>query len=213
MGSTKLVYCSCLRLLIIPNPQTINPSPEEKFVHGTRHSLDVEWQQNGCGCRDQGTRNPHNAQDSPAKPGRVQALAEGLGTAELVKSLGPGQRSITENLAHILNGEARSTEAILQALLLKEPLLPRIHPERQLGQLWRLDRYRFADLLAYFRFRRRVLLGVLRSPMEKQWARTIQEPGQKRRESVYWQARGQALYEVDHLADMAERLAGRPVSR
>lgn len=143
-----------------------------------------------------------------ASPGRFAALADGTGEDELRRPLGPGERSICENLAHLINCEARSSEAILQALLLKEPLVPKIHPERQLGALWHMEQYPYADLLAYFTFRRKVMLGVLHSLSEKQWARRIQEPGKKRRESVYWQARSQALHEDGHLAEMEEKVGG-----
>ena len=139
-------------------------------------------------------------------PGHFAALAEGRDAAALARPLAPGERSITGNLAHILSCEARSSDFILQALLLKEPLIPKIHPERQLGKLWRLDTYPYAELLAYFNFRRKLMLGVLHSLNQKQWDRRVQEPGKQRRESVYWQARGQALHELDHLEDMHTKL-------
>lgn len=137
-----------------------------------------------------------------ASPGRFETLAEGMEEEGLRRPLRPGERSMTQNLAHIINCEARSTEAMLAALLLPEPLIPQIHPERQLGKLWRMDTYPYAQLLAYFTFRRQLMLGVLRSLTDKQWARRIQEPGKQRRESVYWQARSQALHEDEHLAEM-----------
>jgi hypothetical protein len=79
--------------------------------------------------------------------------------------LGQGQRSFTEILAHLINCEARSSEAIYLALLADDPVLVDIHPERQLGKLLRYDQLAFADLLAYFKLRRTVLLRVLASLM------------------------------------------------
>jgi hypothetical protein len=135
-------------------------------------------------------------------PERFERALRGLPPERLAAPLGPGQRSPAQVLAHVLHCEARTTEAIVQALLVREPLLPAIHPERHLGQLLRLDRLAPADLLAYFRLRRVVLMGALGGLTDRQWARTVRQPGKQRQESVYWQARGQALHEQDHLAEL-----------
>jgi hypothetical protein len=135
-------------------------------------------------------------------PEKLEKVSQPLTVPQMSQPIRPGERSPTEILAHLLHCEARAAEAIYSALLLKEPLLLGIHPERQFGRLVRYDLLPFADLLAYFKFRRTVLLHVLASLTESQWARTIREEGKKRRESVYWQARGQALHEVEHLAEL-----------
>lgn len=115
----------------------------------------------------------------------------------------PGQRTFTEILAHLLNCEARSAEAIYLALLADSPLFLPIHPERQWGNLLHYERMSNEELLAYFSFRRTVLLRVLVGLSDEQWARTISEPGKKRKESVYWRARSLALHESEHLTEMA----------
>jgi len=142
-------------------------------------------------------------------PEELEKVSQQLDAAQLSQSLRPGERSPTEILAHLLNCEARSAEAIYAALLVKEPLLLSIHPERQFGNLIRYDLLPFADLLAYFRFRRVVLLRVLASLTESQWGRTIREEGKKRQESVYWQARALALHEVEHLSEIEGKLKVR----
>ena len=139
-------------------------------------------------------------------PVRLDALATPLNPEQLTQPLAPGERSITETLAHLVNTEALTTESIYLALLKKEPLLHKVHAERDLGKLLRLDRYPFHDLLAYFTFRRQVLLDVLEPLTEKQWARTVREEGKARRESVYWRARGQALHELEHIHDMEAKI-------
>lgn len=139
-------------------------------------------------------------------PGKLESLSQSLSDEELSRPFAPGERSFTETLAHLLNSEARSSEAIYLALLADEPLLVDIHSERQWGKLVRYDQFGFAELLAYFKFRRAVLLKVLGGLSAAQWARTIREEGKQRKESVYWRARSLALHEADHLSDIESRL-------
>ena len=140
-------------------------------------------------------------------PAHLERLGRGLSDKQLHEPLGNGERSFVECLAHLLNCEARTSEAITLALLAKEPPFVPIHPERELGRLLRFDRMDFHELLAYFTFRRKVLLGVLHSLKESQWSRVIRQAGKQRNESVYWQARGQALHELEHIQDLETKLA------
>jgi hypothetical protein len=122
-------------------------------------------------------------------PVRLEGLSKCLSSEQLLQPLGAGERSFTKDLAHLIHCEARSSEAIYTALLADEPILLDIHPERQWGKLLRFDLLEFSDLLAYFKLRRAVLLHVLASLTEEQWARSIREEGKKCKESVYWRAR------------------------
>lgn len=139
-------------------------------------------------------------------PSQLESLSKPLSDEQLRQPLGKGERSFTEDLAHLLHTEARSSEAIYLALLLEEPLLPDVHPERQWGNLLRYDLLTFSDLLSYFKIRRLVLLRVLASLTESQWRRMIRETGKKRQESVYWRARTIAMHELDHLNDLQSKL-------
>ena len=94
-------------------------------------------------------------------PVRLAALSKSVPAERLSQPLGKGERTPTEVLAHLMNGEAISSEMIYQALLVKEPLFADIHPERDWGKLLRFDLLDFAELLAYFKIRRKVLLRVL----------------------------------------------------
>jgi hypothetical protein len=141
-------------------------------------------------------------------PAQLEGLRKALREEDLRQPLGAGERSFTEDLAHLLHTEARSSEAIYLALLLDEPLMPDVHPERQWGKLLRYDLLEFSDLLSYFKLRRAVLLRVLDSLKEGQWARTIREAGKKRQESVYWRARTIAMHELDHLTDLQNKITG-----
>lgn len=141
--------------------------------------------------------------------GKLTNLSQSLTEEQLNRPVAAGERSLTETLAHLIHCEARSSEAIYLALLADEPLVVDIHPERQWGKLLRYDQFAFDDLLAYFKLRRAVLLRVLDSLTESQWARTIRKEGKKRQESVYWRARTIALHEAEHLADVAGKLNGR----
>ncbi len=139
-------------------------------------------------------------------PTRLTALSNAVSAERLSQPLGKEERTPTEVLAHMLNGEARSAEMIYQALLVEEPYFSDLHPDRDLGKLLRFDMLNFAELLAYFNVRRKVLLRVLSELSEAQWARTIQEQGKKRKESVYWRARTLVMHELDHLGDLEQKL-------
>ena len=139
-------------------------------------------------------------------PVKLEKVGRALSAKKLSSPLGPGERTPAEILAHILHCEAIASQAIYLALLENEPLLPDVHPERDLGKLLRLDVIPFEELLAYFKVRRKILLQVLESLTEKKWARVVQQPRKARKESVYWQARGHALHELEHLLDMETKL-------
>jgi DinB superfamily len=141
--------------------------------------------------------------DTPLK---VEHLSAGLSEEQLRQPLGPGERSFVEDLAHLLNSEARSSEAIYLALLVDEPLFVDIHPEREWGKLLHYDQFSFSDLLAYFKLRRTLLLRVLASLEPVQWSRVIREEGKKRKESVYWRARSLAMHELEHLSVIENKL-------
>lgn len=139
-------------------------------------------------------------------PSQLESLSNPIRAEGLRQPLGSGERSFTEDLAHLIHSEARSSEAIYLALLLDEPLIADVHPERQWGELLKFDLLPFSDLLAYFKLRRAVLLRVLASLTEEQWARSSREEGKKRKESVYWRARTIAMHELDHLSDLQHKL-------
>ena len=139
-------------------------------------------------------------------PVRLEALVKSTPADKLSQPLGKGERTPAEVLAHIINGEARSSEMIYQALLVKEPFFADFHPDRDWGKLTRFDLLDFSDLLAYFKIRRKVLLRVLSGLKEKDWARAVREEGKQRKESVYWRARTIAMHELDHLEDLERKL-------
>lgn len=139
-------------------------------------------------------------------PEQLEKLSKGLSDKKLHEPLGAGERSFIETLAHILNCEAITSEAIYLALILKKPAIHRIHAERDLGKLIHLNQMPFGELMTYFKFRRTVLLKVLSPLTEKQWSKMIREEGKQRKESVYWRARGQALHELEHIQDLENKL-------
>ena len=61
-------------------------------------------------------------------PIQLENLSRPLSEEQLRQPLGAGERSFTEDLAHLIHTEARSSEAIYLALLMNEPLVPDIHP-------------------------------------------------------------------------------------
>ena len=74
-------------------------------------------------------------------PVRLEALSKSVSapSGKMRQPLGKGERTPTEVLAHVINTEARSSEMIYQALLVKEPFFADIHPEREWGKLLRFD--------------------------------------------------------------------------
>jgi len=139
-------------------------------------------------------------------PEKLSTLSKGLSDKQLHESLGLGERTFTETLAHLINTEAITSQAIYLALMLDKPLLANIHAENNLGMLLRFDLLPFSELMAYFKLRRTVLMRVLESLTEKEWSRVIREEKKQRKESVYWRARGQALHELEHLQDLEHKL-------
>lgn len=144
-------------------------------------------------------------------PAQLEKLSKGLSEAQLHEPLGSGERSFVENLAHIINCEALISEAVYLALLVNEPMVASIHAERDLGKLLRFDQLSFSELLAYFKLRRKVLLRVLEPLTEAKWSRCIREEKKQRKESIYRQARGQALHELEHLEDLEKKLKNKGV--
>ena len=139
-------------------------------------------------------------------PKKLETLSKPLTAEQLRQPLEEGERSFTQDLAHMINGEARSSEMIYLALLANEPFFADIHPDRHWGKLLRFDLLEFKDLLTYFKLRRAVLLRVLSGLKEEDWSRCVREEGKQRKESVYWRARTIAMHELDHLGDLESKL-------
>jgi hypothetical protein len=156
---------------------------------------------------DQNEANIHKVMQLLTEmPSRLESLQRQLSQKQLNTPLAPAERSPTQVLAHILHCEAIAVESIYLALLISEPMVPEVHPERDLGKLLRLDSLSFGELLAYFKLRRTILLRVLEPLTEKKWSRVVQQPKKARKESVYWCARGQALHELEHILDLEAKL-------
>lgn len=132
----------------------------------------------------------------------LENAASRLTAEQLRQAPEPGKRSMTEVLAHLINCEARTAEAIYLALLVNEPTFTDVHPERQLGQLLRFDTFAYAELLAYFQLRRAVLLRVLADLPLESWLRVVHEADRKRPLSVYLWARSLALHELEHFSEL-----------
>ena len=143
-------------------------------------------------------------------PAVLESMSVALRREELLISIAEGERSFLETLAHLVNCEARTSEAIYLALLAEEPSVPDLHPERRWGKLMRHEQSDFGELLAYFAFRRKVLLRVLAELSEKQWSRVVRQEGKQRRESVYWLARVLAIHEMEHVAELESGLSTWP---
>ena|SRR5688572_11316964 len=139
-------------------------------------------------------------------PKKLEVLSKGLSKEKLREPLGKGERSFTEDLTHLINGEARSSEMIYQALLVDEPFFADFHPDRDWGKLTRFDLLDFSDLLNYFKTRRKILLRVLSELKEADWSKAVREEGKKRKESVYWRARTIVMHELDHVGDLEKKI-------
>ncbi len=141
-----------------------------------------------------------------AAPASLRDLSKGLPDEELTRPLGQGERSFKRDLTHLIYCAERGTIPIYYALTAREPLMARIHAERQWGKLLRYEAFDLPDLIAYFTFNRRALLNVLRGLRPQQWERAVQPEGKQRKESVYYAARGLCVHEYGHLEDLAGKL-------
>ncbi len=139
-------------------------------------------------------------------PQRLENLRAGLSAGELTRPLGEGERSFKRDVTHLIYCAERGTDPIHHALLLREPFMPRIHAERDWGKLMGYEAFDIEELMAYYRFRRRALLRILRGLSRDDWERTVQREGVKRSESVYYAARGLCLHELEHLEDLSGKL-------
>ena len=135
-------------------------------------------------------------------PSHLERLSKDLPEQPLYQPIAPGERSFHQVLTHLINCESRSFEIIALALSKTAPVFTPLHPERDFGKLYQFEQQPFPDLLAYFKLRRAVLLPVLTSLNDQKWARGVQQEGKQRKESVYWQARGLALHEWEHMQDL-----------
>lgn len=135
-------------------------------------------------------------------PAHLENLRARLSGAQLLAPLKAGERSLTENLAHLLHCEAVNAEFIYLALMKEGHSFSGIHPERDFGNLVHYELFPFDALLEYFKFRRTVLLRVLSTLKIGQWSLSLLEKGKKRAESVYWRARSMALHEQEHLTEI-----------
>ena len=144
-------------------------------------------------------------------PLRLQNLAAGLSDSDLTRPLGKGERSFKRDLTHLCYCAERGGAPIHHALLLDQPLMPRIHAERDWGKLMRYEDFAIAELFAYYDFQRKALLRILRRLSPEQWQRSARREGVQRLESVYYSARGLCLHEMEHLEDLATKL-GKPLS-
>ena len=137
-------------------------------------------------------------------PARLETLRARMSGAQLLAPLKAGERSLTEDLAHLLHCEAVNAEFIYLALMREGHPFSGVHPERDFGTLVHYELFPFDSLLDYFKFRRAVLLRVLSTLKSGQWALSLPEKGKKRAESVYWRARSMALHELEHLTEIEQ---------
>lgn len=142
-------------------------------------------------------------------PKKLNSLCKPYSDEQARTVVSQGKRSLIGEVRHLLNCEARASEAICLALVLKEPSITSIHPERQWGELISYEELSFATLLTYFEVRRAILVSVLQSLPETSWQRVVQESGKKRKESVYWKARALVLHECHHLELIDTRFSNR----
>lgn len=141
-----------------------------------------------------------------ATAAQLTAMSTGQTDDMLRRPLRPGERSFVGIVGHLLNSEARIAEAIGLALLVDEPLLAGVHPERHWGPLLRYHEMPVSALIDYFALRRDILLRVLESLTPAQWARTTRQTGKQRQESIYLWARSLALHEREHVMEAAAGL-------
>ena len=134
-------------------------------------------------------------------PGRLQTLSSARSAAELSAPLEKDQWSFAEIMGHLDACAELNTHATYYALLVDNPILPDVHPQRQWARLLRYQEVSFTDMQGNFDFRRELLLRKLNLLSGSQWLRPVTRQG-KRQENIYRIARSMALHEHDHLTQL-----------
>ena len=99
--------------------------------------------------------------ESPAK---LEALRRSLTEEQLCEPLVDNEWSFKQQLAHLLSREEITSQLIYYALLVDDPLLPDIHPQRHWAPLGNYENFHISDLLGYYSFGRETFLRVLAYP-------------------------------------------------
>lgn len=115
------------------------------------------------------------------------------------KPIIPGKRSFRETLLHILNIEALNYTTIYPALLLDKPEVYPLHAERDIQRLGLFENFTREELLTGFMYERKKTINFFNVLSPEQWSRQIIELNKKRKESIYWRARGLALHDYTHI--------------
>jgi hypothetical protein len=111
--------------------------------------------------------------------------------------LSPGEWSLDQIMVHLVNCAQVYSSRIYYALLSEDPILPKIHPQKDWSKLFTYEDYCFTDNLTRFKFGRQSLLRVLDRLEKSAWQRTFNLD--VRSITVNRQARTIALHEMDHI--------------
>ena len=139
-------------------------------------------------------------------PSELVKLSKDLNSDQLHKPLAPGKRSFIEDVTHLINVEAIGSRSIFYPLMISDPILGKVHPEKDFGNLMKFDELEFEELLNYFTTRRKILLRVLKSLKPNDWSKTSAQEGRKNKDTIYRSARGLSIHEYEHLEKIKERL-------
>ena len=143
--------------------------------------------------------------ESPAK---LEALSRSLTEEQLCEPLSDNEWSFKQHLAHLLSREEIASQSIYYALLVDDPILPDIHPQRHWAPLVDYEHFPVPELFSSYNFRRATLLRVLAELTDAGWENTVSRAS-KRPETIYRLARLLALHEVYHMEDIAGKLKTR----
>ena len=144
--------------------------------------------------------------ESPAK---LEALRRSLTEEQLCEPLAEKEWSFKQQLAHLLSREEITSQSIYYALLVDDPILPDIHPQRHWAPLVDYEHFPVSKLLDYYYFRREIFLRVLADLSDTEWENVVRRAS-KRPETIYRLARALALHEVEHLEDITGKLETQP---
>lgn len=142
-------------------------------------------------------------------PIQLEALSWVMTEEQFCEPLTENEWSFKQHLAHLLSREEITSQSIYYALLVDDPILPDIHPQRQWASLVDYEHFPVSGLFNSYNFRRNTLLRVLAELTDAEWEYTVSRAS-KRPDTIYRLARALALHEVDHLDDIAGKLKTRP---
>jgi hypothetical protein len=139
-------------------------------------------------------------------PELLQQFSIKLSIDNYQQALAVDKRSFHQDIIHLIHCDHSSTWKIYQAMLVKNPLLINIHPEKDWSKVLFLNKLSVEELIALFLLKRKLLMELLNSIDEKSWSNQFTIKGNSTPNTVYKEVRSLAIHEDNHLKILNSRI-------